>query len=574
MSRPDPLTETGAATIRLAFARYRRVFRRVTRRARRRFERREWHLGQHDARERLGVYRRVVQVVVRDLGRQLGERVRDTKTWREIKSFYEDDIAVLADVEIAETFFNSITRNIFTTVGVDPSIEFVDFDFTHARPPADTRIHRTYPRRSSTAELVRDVLAEPRFEAPFRDVDADAAKAAERIEADWEASGGGAIEAIELIDSVFYRGRSAYLVGRICGEGRKSPLVIALLHGQRGIEVDAVLSTESEVSIVFSYTRSYFHVEVLRPSEVVRFLHTLIPRKPIAELFMSLGYNKHGKTEMYRSLLAGLARTKELFDHAPGQRGMVMIVFGTPNGDYVFKVIRDEFAHPKTTTSEDVKRRYQLVFQHDRAGRLVEAQEFEHLTFRRDRFQPELFEELASGASKSVTVESDEIAIHHLYIERRVRPLDLYLREEDDEYAFRAVVDYGQAIRDLAATNIFPGDLLLKNFGVTRHGRVIFYDYDELCLVTDCNFRDLPTARGGDEEMSAEPWFYVGEHDVFPEEFANFLGLPKDQRVVFCETHGELLTADFWRDLRTRHEQNELIDVFPYPQAKRLAVED
>lgn len=568
MSRPVPLAEDGAETVRRAFARYDRVFRRITRRARRRFDRRDWASAQHDVRERLELYPRVVNVVVRDLKRLLGPRVRDEKTWRRMKAHYEEMISVFADEEIAETFFNSVTRKIFSTVGVDPEVEFVDFDFSRARPPADTRIHRTYTRRSSLAELVRDVLAQPRFRTPFRDFDRDAARVAGRIEASGASS---PIRSIEVLDTVFYRGRTAYLVGRALSEATVSPFVIALRNGERGIEVDAVLSTESEVSVVFSYTRSYFHVEVLRPSEVVRFLHSLMPRKPIAELYMAIGYNKHGKTEMYRSLLASMGRTTERFVQSPGQRGMVMVVFGMPTHDYVFKVIRDRFAYPKTTTREHVKSRYQLVFSHDRAGRLVEAQEFEHLTFDARRFDAELVRELAAEAAETVTIDGDSVHFAHLYIERRVEPLDLYLRRAEGEEARRVVLDYGKAIRDLAATNIFPGDLLLKNFGVTRQGRVIFYDYDELCLVTDCNFRDLPTPRTTAEEIASEPWYYVGESDVFPEEFPNFLGLAKANRELFLAAHGEVVTADFWRSLKERHERGELIDVLPYAERHRLA---
>jgi isocitrate dehydrogenase kinase/phosphatase len=246
---------------------------------------------------------------------------------------------------------------------------------------------------------------------------------------------------------------------------------------------------------------------------------------------------------------------------------MVMIVFTLRSHDYVFKVIRDRFAHPKTTTHEDVRRRYQLVFEHDRAGRLIEAQEFESLSFDRWRFAPELLDELLTGAARNVELEGERVTLRHVYVERRVEPLNLFLRRAPRESALRAVHEYGQALRDLARTNIFPGDLLLKNFGVTRHGRVTFYDYDELCLVTECRFRDLPDDEDG---LSAEPGFYVGERDVFPEEFLSFLGLVGEQRAAFLADHAEILTSAFWRDLKRRHEAGEVIDVFPYPPGRSL----
>ncbi len=264
------------------------------------------------------------------------------------------------------------------------------------------------------------------------------------------------------------------------------PLAIALRNTERGIVVDAVVLTERDISVIFSFTRSYFHAAVRRVADVIQFLRSLMPYKPIAELYNALGHNKHGKTEAYRSLQRHLARTDERFGFAPGARGMVMVVFTLPSYDVVFKVIRDTFEQPKRTTRDRVRERYRLVFTHDRAGRLVDAQEFEHLVFARDRFSDDLLDELLHSASRSVHLEGDQVVIEHLYAERKVRPLDLYLSDADTAAAIRVALDYGQAIKDLAATNVFPGDLLFKNFGVTRHGRVIFYDYDELCLLSEC----------------------------------------------------------------------------------------
>ncbi|MDX1387970.1 MAG: isocitrate dehydrogenase kinase/phosphatase-domain containing protein, partial [Acidobacteriota bacterium] len=251
---------------------------------------------------------------------------------------------------------------------------------------------------------------------------------------------------------------------------------------------------------------------------------------------------------------------------------MVMLVFTLPFYDMVFKVIRDRFDFPKTTTRQQVMDRYRLVFERDRVGRLVDAQEFEHLLFRRDRFTPELLEELATEASDSVEIGETYVSIRHLYAERKVAPLNLYLKTAGPRAARDAVIDYGYAIKDLAAANIFPGDFLLKNFGVTRHGRVVFYDYDELCLLSDCNFRKLPTPRTPDEELASEPWFTVGEDDIFPEEFEQFLGLAGELKVVFDRYHSALFTAKFWKELQQRHGAGEVMDVFPYGQVKRLRV--
>jgi isocitrate dehydrogenase kinase/phosphatase len=332
--------------------------------------------------------------------------------------------------------------------------------------------------------------------------------------------------------------------------------------------------TEDEVSIVFSFARSYFFVEMERPAATVAFLKTIMPRKPVAELYNAVGCNKHGKTELYRSILHHLETTRDRFEIAPGQRGMVMSVFMLPGLDVVFKVIKDRFDYPKTVTHQEVRDKYRLVFRHDRAGRLVDAQEFEHLEFDGARFSDELLRELAVVATETVKFRGDRVVVSHLYTERRLKPLDVYLREAGHAAARDAVIEYGQVLRDLAATNIFPGDMLLKNFGVTRHGRLIFYDYDELCLLTDCNFRALPSPRTADEETASEPWFYVGERDIFPEEFRSFLGLRKDLLDVFLAHHEELLHVEFWHRMQGLHQRGEVVEIYPYRSTRRLGGHD
>ena len=565
------LAERGAAAIVGAFGDYQQQFQAITRRAKLRFERRDWHGTHHDAVERLELYGRVIAGIAAEIRGLLAESVKDGKLWAVMKDAYSVIIADRADIELAETFFNSVTRRIFTTVGVDPRIEFLFSDFDPL-PPAGDPAHRTYPNDNRLPEVIRAILSACAFSVPFEDLDRDVRRVTRAIECERRAIGmTRPIDAIDMVRSVFYRSKGAYLVGRIRSGDHAMPLTLAIHHGDRGLFVDAALLTADEVSIIFSFTRSYFHVEVDRPHELIVFLKSIMPRKPIAELYIAIGYNKHGKTELFRDLMRHIKQSTDKFEIARGERGMVMIVFTLPSFDVVFKVIRDTFAYPKTTTRRQVIERYQLVFEHDRAGRLADVQEFEHLAFPRDRFSDELLAELASGAADTVTIGERIVDIKHLYTERRMTPLNLYLRKVDGATARDAIVDYGQAVKDLAATNIFPGDMLLKNFGVTRHGRVVFYDYDELCPVTDCNFREMPPARDFDDEFASEPWFYVGPNDVFPEEFILFLGLAGDQRDAFLETHADLLTARYWREIQARHRAGEVIDVIPYRHSRRLS---
>jgi isocitrate dehydrogenase kinase/phosphatase len=303
---------------------------------------------------------------------------------------------------------------------------------------------------------------------------------------------------------------------------------------------------------------------------MVGFLKSIMPRKRVAELYIAIGYNKHGKSELYCDLLQHLDSSQEKFEIAEGERGMVMEVFTMPDYDVVFKVIKDRFPPSKNTTRQEVMAKYYLVFKHDRAGRLVDAQEFEHLKFDRSRFSQDLLEQLQSVAGASVEVDDDHVVIKHAYVERRVRPLNVYLDEVGGSEARAAIIDYGQAIKDLAATNIFPGDMLLKNFGVTRHGRVVFYDYDELSLLSDCNFRLMPPPRSYEEELSDEPWFAVGEGDIFPEEFKYFLGLKRELKDLFVKQHSDLFGVDFWHQTQSRIKAQKIIDIFPYEPSRRL----
>ena len=349
------------------------------------------------------------------------------------------------------------------------------------------------------------------------------------------------------------------------------PLALCLRHpSESGITLDAILFGQVDLAILFSYTRAYFRADVDCPYEMVRHLRELMPHKRLVDLYNAIGYPRHGKTEFYRDFVRHLKNSSDCFAIAEGTPGMVMLVFTLPSYDVVFKLIKDRFDYPKDASRADVMRRYRLVFEHDRGGRLVEAHEFEHLRIAKNRFEPALLDELKQNAAATVRLDGDDVVIGQAYVERRVRPLNLFFAETDAAAREKAGRDYGQSIKDLAVSNIFPGDLLTKNFGVTRHGRVVFYDYDELTFLTDCNFRDLPQATTYEEEMSAEPWFSVRENDIFPEEFPRFLGLPEPARTALFEQHADLFAADFWRDLQRKLRAGEIIEVFPYSPERRL----
>jgi isocitrate dehydrogenase kinase/phosphatase len=570
-----------AETVERAFADYDEQFHVITSRARERFLARDWRGSYVDAAERLHLYAGEMEKLTQRIKQIMGSRLCERRVWTAMKAVYSSLIATSSKWEIAESFFNSITRRIFATEGVDQAIEFVDTDFDEAPTTVPINARRIYSG-GSIHELfiasLTDVSAgfAERHWCALKD---SARSAAGRLAAAFGASShqttAGKQPRLEMIGSVFYRGRGAYLVGRAFRDDHdKNPVAIALClrhPNEDGIDLDAILIGETDLAILFSFTRSYFRVDTKCPYELVRSLHELMPRKRLIDLYNAIGYHRHGKTEFYRDFVRHLRNSSDCFVPAEGAKGMVMFVFTLPSYDVVFKLIKDHFDYPKESTRNEVMRRYRLVFEHDRAGRLVEAHEFEHLRIARDRFDPALLSALLRQASSTVRVESDDVVIAHTYVERRIRPLNLFLFEADEAAVAAAGRDYGQAIKDLAASNIFPGDLLTKNFGVTRHGRVVFYDYDELCFLTDCNFRDMPQATTPEEEMSAEAWFSVRENDIFPEEFPQFLRLPDAARASLFEGHADLFRPAFWRIVQNKLRTGEIPEVFPYRSERRLS---
>ena len=568
-SSRDALVDECAAALVQNFADYNAEFRAITRRAPQRFEARDWRGSQRDAVERIELYDKCVNRAVAHMRERLGEDAIERPLWSSIKRRFTELIDELTDLEFDKTFFNSVTRRTFGTIGVDGAVEFVALDLNPIGS-ITTQIETTvYGNRGSLELLFEEVLADFRFKTPYLDFDRSVRVITNEVRAQCESDSDASrpplqVEQVEFVRTPFFQMTRAYLVGRISGKGWMLPFVLALKNTESGVLIDAIMMDEASVSILFSFTRSYFHVDLPHVGQAVVFLKSILPRKPVSELYTVLGRAKQGKTERYRELFRHLQQSTDQFVHAPGDRGLVMICFTLPSFDVVFKIIRDRFAYPKNVLREEVLKKYELVFKHDRAGRLVDAQEFKRLQFPAARFADALIEELKSEAAGTVRFENGELVIGHVYIERRMTPLNLYVRSASREDAERAVLDYGQCIRDLAVTNIFAGDLLLKNFGVTRHGRVIFYDYDELCAVTDCRFRDIPQAQNEEDEMRAEAWFHVNDNDVFPETFMQFLGFDPQLKEAFLKVHGEIMTADWWRGIQQRLTEGEVLEVLPY----------
>jgi isocitrate dehydrogenase kinase/phosphatase len=238
-------------------------------------------------------------------------------------------------------------------------------------------------------------------------------------------------------------------------------------------------------------------------------------------------------------------------------------------------MLRDEFGKPKDVDHATVRNKYQFVKNVDRVGRLADTLEFSDAALPLSRLSKKLLRELAAEVPSQIEIEGDDLIIKHVYIERRMVPLNIYLEQAEksgrDDLIENAIMEYGNAIRELAIANIFPGDMLWKNFGVTRYGRVVFYDYDEIDYMTSCNFRRVPPAPYPEMELAAEPWYSVGKNDVFPEEFGTFLLASPRIRKAFLKHHADLLDVEFWLRAQDDIRNGNVRDFFPYAEALRFS---
>lgn len=546
---------------------YREHFRQITNGARVRFEQAQWQEIQQASAARINLYEEKVAEVSELLHQaHVDEVLLDVSQWPLVKSAYIALIDLRFDDELAETWFNSIFCGLFKHDQISDGCMFI-----HTTRPA-LRVNerapqvRQYHPQGDLETALRQLFEDYRFEVPYEDLERDLGHVLSQLRQnlpDWVCKDPELC--IELFASRLYRNKGAYVVGRIFTRDEQWPLVIPFLHREgQGIQVDALITDEAEVSIIFSFTRSYFMVRVGYPAEFIGFLRRIMPGKHIAELYTSIGFYKHGKSEFYRALINHLANVDDKFIMAPGVRGMVMSVFTLPGFNTVFKIIKDRFSPSKNVDRATVLEKYRMVKSVDRVGRMADTQEFADFRFPLSKFDPECLAELLEVAPSTVQVEGDVVLVRHCWTERRMTPLNIYLEHANEAQVRDALEEYGLAIKQLAAANIFPGDMLLKNFGVTRHGRVVFYDYDEICYLTEVNFRKIPEARYPEDEMSSEPWYSVGPLDVFPEEFPPFLFVDIRQRRLFNQLHGDLFTSEYWQGLQTAIREGKVIDVFPY----------
>jgi isocitrate dehydrogenase kinase/phosphatase len=560
------------------FESYFAEFQNITLAARSRFENADW-AGLHEASaDRIDLYKEKVRSVLGNVELVAGDQLRDYGFWRDVRRVYAGLVSGHNNFEIAETFYNSVYNAVFAHEQMHNEHAFV-FSTQGDIPLSDTgKVLRYYRVGDSIRTTLRELLHDYRFNIPYEDLERDVERVGEamerllippRFEIDPEDI------RLEVLKSHFYRNKGAYVVGRLLSGGGSMPFILPMLLNDVGaVYVDTVLLGSDRASVVFSFTRSYFMVDASIPSQYILFLQSLMPAKPISEIYSAMGYNKHGKTYFYRSAVRHMESSLDRYIVAPGIKGLVMSVFTLPSYPYVFKVIKDRFTPPKDISHEQVREKYRLVKRADRAGRMADTQEFTNLVFERERFSDELMNELYSVAPSLIVEKGRALVIRHLYVERRMTPLNLYLQDASDEEILEVMDEYGNSIRQLAAANIFPGDMLLKNFGVTRHGRVVFYDYDEIVPLLDCNFRVIPEARTDEQVMASKPWYSVAPNDVFPEEFRLFFSGNQRARIAFDERHSDIYAASFWQSLQEQIRGGYVESFYPYRRRLRFSREE
>lgn len=580
----DPLLDVIATKLaRAVYAGFEAMFAEflnITLGAQSRFEQRQWRYVQSAMRLRLQVYEKQVKKTSEAVNVIAYDELNNSQLWQRAKNIYAQMVLMHENQPIAHTFFNSTFGAIWDDRKIRTVHLFVLKAKYRAKPRAFDQLVNRLSLQMGFDQAIDTLIKRHVFRTPFENIERDITLLQRTLSAGAKEQCPQVYQLLKLNDgyieyanSLFFRNKACYLIGRcIAKNGDNMPFAIAILNTERGLKLDAVMMGADQLSLLFGFARTYFMVDTDQPARYVDYLSVLMPHKKRFELFNAIGFIKHAKTEFYRYKVDTTKNspTSDKYIIAPGTPGMVMLVFTTPGSDYVYKVIKDKFSAPKTATKMQVMAKYDFVKQADRVGRLADTHEFRYLAFDLSRFSDELLTQMHLDIAGSMAIANKALILKHVYVERKMTPLNLYINQCNTTQLSEVMNDYGKAIKDLAGANIFPGDMLMKNFGVTRWGRVIFYDYDEICPLTDCQFRALPTSQSSFEELSSESYFDVAENDIFPSQFSIFFSANPLAYDYFCQQHQDLFSVDFWQACQTQIHAGQLPDVYPYKHEWRF----
>ena len=545
-----------------------RWFTRITRGAQERFEKGNWKETQLASKERITIYEQSLSDAVAEIYHLTQVHQKDDAFWQELKKVFALQLDGHPQFELAETFYNSVIGRLFKHRKIDNDMMFVLPSRCFLPGQDRDKVINSFDTTTTVREMYESIFKIYRYNIPFENFERDLQHLEKALRARLNKEQLASVQAVEILKPTFFRGKAAYLIGRICMPDETLPFVIAMRrYNEPHMFVDALLTDRKDLSVIFGFARSYFMADTQNPAEVAAFLQELLPNKKHFELYMAMGHYKHGKTVFYRNFLQHMDESDDKFEAAPGIRGLVMMVFHLPSYGVVFKIIKDEFAESKKITRDHVKECYKLVKMSDRVGRMADTHEYVNFRFPLDRIEPELIDELKETCASSLEFTETELIIKHMYIERKMTPLNLYLQEEtDEEKITRALDELGLCIKQIAMANIFPGDMLHKNFGITRHGRVIFYDYDEICLMNERNFRALPKS----DDPYAIDTLSVAPNDVFPEQFEHFIVGKRKFKDILKSLHGDLMTPEYWHDVQEKCARGDVQHFTPYSATMRF----
>ncbi|NQZ80962.1 MAG: bifunctional isocitrate dehydrogenase kinase/phosphatase [Colwellia sp.] len=566
-----------AKTILNGFERHIYLFSEITQSAKQRFEQCLWSDVQKAAKDRTDFYDLRVKETLNTIKQDFFIQTLDNLLWQDVKTSYVDLLNNHPQPELAESFYNSVFCHIFERKYYHNTYIFVESTVSRLDDNAPPKIFTRYqPAEKGLYQTITDIISSHQLDIPYINLKRDINTLIKAFRQQTHINS-HQLEQLqfEMLDFIFYRNKGAYIIGRVLSPEGETPFIVSILHQKfnnkkSGLSIDAIITKSERMAVVFGFARAYFFVDCQHPHALVEFLQGLIPHKTKADLYSAIGFHKQGKTQFYRDFLHHLDNSNDQFELAAGIKGMVMSVFTLPSYPYVFKIIKDKFSPSKNMSKADVKGKYRLVKLHDRVGRMADTMEYSEVAFPKNRFSQALLDELMNVAPSIIRVEQDLLIIQHLYIERRMVPLNLYLAQANEDEVNKAMYGYGEAIKQLIAANIFPGDMLLKNFGVTRHGRVIFYDYDEITYMNEVNFRVKPEAITEEQIYAAEPWYAVAAGDMFPEELATFALANQRYRQAFLLHHANLLEASYWQQCQKDVANGIYSDVFPYPHHLRF----
>ena len=545
----------------------------ITESAKTAFETRDYQASLIISKKRLSLYSDSMYKLGENLSDAFSPISRDQGLWEVIEEKYRQLVRNRYEGDLALAYIHSVRRALL--LGEWSPVDY-SFDVpSKANKNYSDFLFETFHTEAITTDLLLDILRVPGFNVQYRELKVDAMLAAQRVKGDLDDRFSTyKIQKIEVIKGEFYRNRGAYIVGRIVLDNLSNvPLVIALLNEEKGIYVDAILTSESAAFNIFSTTRANFHVNNEYYHELSEFLHSIIPKRTLGLSYSTIGFNHFGKVAVMEELKEELLSNDGKFDFAIGFKGTVAIGFQSRQSGYNLKVIRnsptEQYKWGMFEGVPSVLEKYSRVHVINRTGSMLDNIIFYRVKLERIWFTNALLEELLNEASECVTLQGNFLFFRHLIVQRRLTPLPVYLETSSQAESEAAVINLGHCIKNNMAANIFNKDLDARNYGVGVFGGVYLFDYDALEKFTEVKIRTNQNQFEGEEEIPE--WFFEDGVVFLPEEIESGLRIPsRSLRRLFREVHGDLLQVGYYERIQDELRVGKVPSVRVYPERYQI----